>query len=347
MSSLRDADAAIEAFDFRSMDDSLRFGTASDRYAGWIGQIYPEHYRKELSSRNRRLGKEVFKEETLPVESVADYFDHFTILELDFTFYRPLLDADGSPTSNFFVLEKYAAASPENARFLLKAPQAFFARVLRRGSGNSVSYIENPGYLNAQHCSKQFLEPAHAILGDRLAGIIYEQEYQRKNEAPGVQQLVVELDEFFQATPTHIQAHIELRTPFLLTPPYFDWLEDRGIGFVFSHWTWLPAIREQWRLCGERLTARNGEVVIRLLTPLKMPYARAYSQAYPFDKTLPDIANSEGGKNMILDVTALAFQARKKKAILNIIANNRAWGNSPELARTIARRILMEEQKRS
>ena len=262
-------------------------------------------------------------------------------------FYRPLLDEDGSPTSNYFVLEKYASLSPAHARFLLKAPQSYFARILRRGSGGSVAYIENPDYLNGKKCIKQFLEPAQTILGERLAGIIYEQEYQRKSEAPPIQQLLVQLDTFFQSTSPLAQAHIELRTPSLLVPPYFDWLEHTGIGFVFSHWTWLPAIRDQWRLCGERMTAQNGEVITRLLTPLKMPYAKAYSQAHPFDKTLPEIADSNGGKKMLLDVTALAFQARKRKAILNIIANNRAWGNSPELAQAIARRILFEEKKRA
>ncbi len=43
---------------------------------------------------------------------------------------------------------------------------------------------------------------------------------------------------------------------------------------------------------------------------------------------------------MILDVTALAFQANKQEAQLNIIANNRAWGNSPALAQAIAYRII-------
>ena len=34
-------------------------------------------------------------------------------------------------------------------------------------------------------------------------------------------------------------------------------------------------------------------------------------------------------------------------AYLNVIANNRAWGNAPELARTIALRILEEEERRA
>jgi len=48
----------------------------------------------------------------------------------------------------------------------------------------------------------------------------------------------------------------------------------------------------------------------------------------------------------VLDATALAYRAEAQNARLNLIANNRAWGNAPDLARTIAQRILDEEEKR-
>ena len=64
-----------------------------------------------------------------------------------------------------------------------------------------------------------------------------------------------------------------------------------------------------------------------------------------FDKPIDAIVNSEGGKNMILDATALAFQAKQQGAVLNIIANNRAWGNSPALAQAIAYRIIDHVEK--
>jgi uncharacterized protein YecE (DUF72 family) len=41
----------------------------------------------------------------MPVDSVGEYFEHFPVLEIDFTFYRPLLDQDNDPTQNFQVLE--------------------------------------------------------------------------------------------------------------------------------------------------------------------------------------------------------------------------------------------------
>ncbi|RMF58426.1 MAG: DUF72 domain-containing protein, partial [Bacteroidetes bacterium] len=142
-------------------------------------------------------------------------------------------------------------------------------------------------------------------------------------------------------------AHIELRSDHLLVPAYFDWLAARGIGHVFSHWTWLPPIREQWVRCGQRFTARDGNAVARLLTPLRMKYEEAYALAYPFDRPVPALSETPAARNMILDATALVFQAERQDALLNLILNNRAWGNAPSLAQAIAYRILDEEARRT
>ena len=328
------------AYAFRAFSECIRFGTASDRYAGWMGQIYPPAYEKRLSSRSRRLGGRSYQERTLPVESVRHYFEHFDVLEIDFTYYRPLLNADGSPSNNHFVLQQYAAHAPDDALFFLKAPQAYFTRTLRRTRGGETTYDENPDFLNAEGYTTLFHAPAREILGRRLAGILFEQSYQRVADSPTPEQNVAELDTFFAAIPGDVQLHIELRSPHLLTPSYFAWLESRRIGFVFSHWTWLPPLRRQWELCGGRFSAADRQAVVRLLTPLGMSYAEAYAQAYPFDKPVPEIVNSRQGQDMILDTTALALQACKQGATLNIIVNNRAWGNSPDLAQAIAYRIL-------
>lgn len=329
----------IERFDFRNVHPHVRFGTASDRYAGWIGQIYPESYADAVTSRKRRLGGETFEERTVPVESASDFFEHFGVLEIDFTYYRPLRDAEGEATSNYGLLQQYAIHAPPEARFFLKVPRTYFSRILRRG-GKNVQYVDNPEFLNAAAYLRQFHEPAVEILGDRLAGMLFEQEYQRKAESPTPEENVAELDAFFAELPASVQPHIELRSEHLLAPPYFAWLEDRGIGFVFSHWTWLPPIRKQWRLCGERFTAADGNVVARLLTPINTRYADAYALAHPFDRPVEAISGTEQAKNMVMDATALLYQAEKAGMLLNVIVNNRAWGNAPVLAQEIAGRIL-------
>lgn len=342
-----DRRSQVDRFVFHAVHPHVRFGTASDRYAGWIGSIYPEHYAARIKARKRKLGGQTFEERTLPIASVRDYFDHFGILELDFTFYRPLLDREGAPTNNLYVLEQYADQAPPEARFLLKAPQQFFARRLRRTREGRTVHEDNPDYLDAAGVNAQFLTPARDVLGDRLAGVLFEQEYQRRADSPHVEAFLGDLDAFFSALPGGIQYHLEIRSPHLLLPPYFAWLESRGLGYVFSHWTWLPPLREQWKLCGGRFTAADRTVVARLLTPLRMPYAEAYAAAYPFDRPVPALSETDGARHMVLDATALAFQAMGQGAILNLILNNRAWGHSPSLARAIAYRILDEEARRS
>ena len=334
-----------DRYDLRIIHPNARFGTASDRYAGWIGQIYSESLRDAVRSRRRKLGGQTFEEQTVPIESVSEYFEHFDVLELDFTFYRPLVEKEKG-TTNYFVLQQYADHAPEHARFLLKAPQPFFARKLRRSRGGKTAYEDNPDFLNAEQYVSGFHEPARQILGDRLAGVIFEQEYQRKAECPEPDENVAELDRFFSALPTDVQTHIEIRSPHLLVPSYFDWLRTSGIGFVFSHWTWLPPIREQWKLCGTGFTAADRNVVARLLTPLRVPYEKAYAMAHPFDRPIPEIANSRSARDMILDVTALIYQAEAQGYVVNVINNNRAYGNAPELGRNIAHRVLDEEEKR-
>jgi uncharacterized protein YecE (DUF72 family) len=333
---------AVDQYNFRDLHPHVRFGTASDRYAGWIGQIYPEDpYTDRISTRKRTLQGQTFEERQVPVESVHAYFQHFGVLELDFTFYRPLLE-DDEPSSNYFVLSKYLDHAPDDASFLLKAPQKFFARKLRRGG----SFEANPDFLDAEGYVTTFHEPAVEMLGDRLDGIIFQQEYQRVADSPSPEANVEHLDDFFTSLPSDAQFHLELRSEHLLSDGYFDWLDERGLGHVFSHWTWLPAIREQWAMVGERFTAANDQVVTRLLTPRNVKYADAYAKAYPFDAPVAELSETEQAHDMVLDATALAFRAEANNALLNVVANNRAWGNAPDLARTIAHRILDEEERR-
>lgn len=330
---------AIERFDFRDLHPRLKFGTASDRYGGWIGQIYAEG-RYPVSTRKRKVGGSSLEERTLPVESVAEYFEHFSILEIDFTYYRPLLDAENMPAPNYHVLAQYAEHAPPAARFLLKAPQQFTSPVLRRSSGGRVEHVPNDLCLDIDAYVTTFLEPAADLLGERLAGVIFEQPYQRVSDTPPTDMHIGELDIFFSEVPDLTQTHLEVRSPHLLTPPFFDWLDTVGLGFTFSHWTWLPPIIDQWKKTGGRFTAANRTAVIRLLTPLRMSYEESFRLAFPFEAPTPELAGTPEAKRMIDETTALAYQALDQEVTLNVITNNRAFGNSPALTQALAHRFL-------
>jgi hypothetical protein len=124
----------IEKLNFCRIHPQVRLGTASDRYAGWLGQIYTEeHYQGRIRQRTKVVGEQTFTEKVLPVDSVTEYFEHFPILEIDFTFYRPLLDKKGQPTQNLHVLKTYQRHLKDGDSLILKVPQAITAPKLRRG----------------------------------------------------------------------------------------------------------------------------------------------------------------------------------------------------------------------
>jgi len=320
-----------DRFLFRDLHPQIKIGTASDRYAGWIGQVYSEGKYK-ITSRSKSLGGKSFKEEVLPVESVKEYFEHFSVLEIDFTFYRPLLDKDLKPTPNYQVLNTYRRYLGKNDRLILKVPQAVCARRIRKGG----KFVENSDYLNAEMFIRQFYEPAKKILGDQASGFIFEQEYRSKKDRQPPKEYVESLDEFFSNIPKGKQYHIETRTEFYHTSAYYDILTRHGIGHVLSHWTWLPSLRKQFLKSGKQFYNSDRQCVIRLMTPLRMRYDESYSQAFPFNKMVEGMMNSE----MIADTVEIIRNAVKAGVQVNVIINNRAGGNAPSIARELANRYL-------
>ena len=134
-------------FKFRGLHSKILIGMASDRYAGWTGQIYSEgQYSQGMTRRTHNVGEKSFVEEVLPVESVEEYFEHFPILEIDFTFYRLLLDKSGKPTPNYFTLKQYEQYLKKDDQLILKVPQLICARRLRMGG----KFVENEAYLNPE-----------------------------------------------------------------------------------------------------------------------------------------------------------------------------------------------------
>jgi len=104
----KSSESSSKSSQFRELHQNILIGTASDRYAGWIGQIYSEgRYEKGITRRSHKVGDKTFSEETLPVENVAEYFEHFPLLEIDYTFYHLILEKDGKPTKNLHVLKNY------------------------------------------------------------------------------------------------------------------------------------------------------------------------------------------------------------------------------------------------
>lgn len=325
--------ANIDSFRFRGLHPLVLIGTASDRYAGWMGTIYsPQRYANRITRRSHRVGNKSFVEEVLPVDSVEEFFQHFSVLEIDYTFYHMLLQPDGNPSQTYHVLKNYYSYLHEGDRLLLKVPQTITARKMRHG----LQYKHNPSYLNPALFTDLFYKPANDLLGATLSGFIFEQEYQRQQDRLPSEAVAAALDNFFAAIPSDSRYHVELRTSEYLTPALFNVFERHGIGQVLSHWTWLPSLQQQFRQAGRRFFNRKKESIIRLLTPRGVRYEHAYAMAHPFAAVIEGMMQP----SMIEETASIAHECAQQGIVVQIIINNRAGGNAPLLAQYLARQFL-------
>ncbi|MCU0586952.1 MAG: DUF72 domain-containing protein [Syntrophobacteraceae bacterium] len=308
-------------------------GTASDRYAGWVGQIYTaERYRGRVTARTHRVGGRSFKEEVLPVESVEEYFEHFGVLEIDYTFYAPLMNTEGAPTPTFRILEAYGRHLRADDHIILKVPQAICARKIMRGG----RYVPNADFLDSQLFTRCFYEPAVQLLGSRLIALIFEQEYQRREEQTPPEELAERLESFFRTIPADPRYHLELRTERYLSKPVFAVMERHGVGQVLSHWTWLPPLGRQLARAGGLFFNSSRQAIVRLMTPRGTRYEEAYARAHPFHALVEGLFQP----GMIDDTLEVLEAALSQDVKVHLIINNRSGGNAPHIARMIARRFL-------
>jgi uncharacterized protein YecE (DUF72 family) len=328
--------ADFEKFLFRDLHPNIHLGTTTDRYSGWIGQVYSgERYAGRMSRRTRVVGDRSFVEETLPVESVEEYFEHFPILEVDYTFYRMLREKKGRPTQNFQVLKQYRQHMKADDSLVLKVPQAIFAQKLSREG----KYSKNEDYLNAEAFQKQFYEPAVEVMGPMIRGFIFEQEYQRKADRLPPEKMAADLDHFFRSIPQDKRYHVELRTESYLSDPVFEILEKHGVGQVLSHWTWLPPLAKQFAKSGGKSFNSGKESVLRLITPIGIRYEEAYTKAFPFDKRVEGMMPPQ----MVEETVEILWAGVEKGIQMNLFINNRAGGNAPLIARDIAQEFLSKK----
>ena len=319
-------------FKFRDLHPGLFLGTASDRYAGWLGQIYPrEKYAEELTVRTKSVAGRTYREQILPVKSVREFFAHFRILEIDFTFYQTLLDPKGLPTRAWQVLSRYLDHLGPEDRLLLKVPQIISAREIYRGK----SMAPNEGYLNASRFAEQFYAPAVDLCGARLWGFVFEQGYTPKARRQELGEVAADWDAFFSQVPHDLRYHLELRTTPYLSPHLFEVLARYQVGQVLSHWTWLPDLQTQFAKGNGQFHNGARQAVIRLITPRGMRYTDSYHKAQPFDRLVPGMLDD----TMLADTADLVRQALDQTYTMALIINNRAGGNAPLIAEALAKRL--------
>jgi uncharacterized protein YecE (DUF72 family) len=283
-----------------AISDLVRFGTSTWTYEGWQGQVYKRTYPKAAFAR----------------ECLGEFCQYlyngrplFRTVGNDATFYRP-------PTAN--QLTRYLSQIPEDFEMCFKVWEEItiprYANLLRYGIRAGQ---ENPHFLNAKAFVQHVLQPYRdATFRTHTGPLLF--EFQRH----GMQALefVNKLDAFFSQLPTDFSYAVEIRNPEVLGTAYRDMLNRHGIAHVYNHWCFMPGLAEQHQQMGE-FTA--SFTVLRLLTPLGIPYAAAKRRAMPYDKIVRELPE------MRAETVELVQKAVRQNVRAYVLVNNRSEGNAP------------------
>ncbi|BFU91181.1 MAG: hypothetical protein NTAFB01_23680 [Nitrospira sp.] len=295
----------------------IRFGTSTWTYEGWQGQVYQRQYAKT----------------TFAKECLGEYCQYlyngeplFRTVGNDSTFYRP-------PTAS--QLRHYLKQIPEDFAMCFKVWEEItiphFTRQARYGPKAGQP---NPRFLDANLFNELVLTPyREAKFEPHMGPFIF--EFQRHGLGTG--EFRSRLDQFFGQLPNDFRYAVETRNARVLGPDYWKVLAGHGIAHVYNHWSYMPPLLQQHKQMEERFTAPF--TVIRLLTPLNMPYEVAKKRAAPYNKIV------EALPQMRKETVTLIKQAVGDNRRIYVLVNNRSEGNAPLTVQALLSYLHHEEER--
>lgn len=295
----------------------IRFGTSTWTYEGWQGQIY-----------QRRYAKTTFARECLGEYCQYLYNDEplFRTVGNESSFYRP-------PTAN--QLRHYLNQIPEDFEMSFKVWEEItiphFARHVRYGSKSGQS---NPRFLDTKLFNDLVLAPyREAEFEPHMGPFIF--EFQRHGLTS--REFCTKLDRFFSEIPQNFSYAVEIRNAGLLEPGYRKVLESHRVAHVYNHWSYMPPLLQQHTRMEKQFTAPF--IVIRLLTPLNMPYEVAKKRAAPYNKIVGILPQ------MRKETVNLIKQAAGENRRAYVLVNNRSEGNAPLTVQALVSALRHEEER--
>ena len=209
-----------------AMPATLRLGTSSWSYPGWVGTVWAQDY----------------PEAKLSKQGLRAYAQHplLRTVSLDRAFYRPLEAGQYA---------HYAAQVPEDFRFVVKAP-GLVADALRRdesGRGQEA----NPLFLDADLAVRAFAQPALEGLRHKLGALVFQLSPVPDILLRDLPNLLRRLGAMLQALPElKTAAHdavvaVEVRNPEFLVPAFAAMLRDAGATYCLGLHAKMPPIEDQ------------------------------------------------------------------------------------------------------
>ncbi len=278
----------------------VRFGTSSWAYEGWRTQIYQRPYTTSRFSK----------------DSLAEYAAYppggttlFRTVGIDHSFYRPASAAQ---------LAHYGSQVPADFHFCSKVWEELtiptYADLPRYGAKAGKP---NPRFLDSRLFRDMVLQPFLDALPDRIGPFIF--EFQRTGLEPSA--FLDALDGFLASLPAGVPYAVEVRNPAVLNSRYREILHAHRVAHTYNHWTGMPPLLTQHRLLNERFPAPF--IVMRLLTPLGLPYASAVERYAPYNRiVIPQ-------PQMRREAASLIQAASSQGVTPYVLVNNRSEGNAP------------------
>jgi uncharacterized protein YecE (DUF72 family) len=203
----------------------LRIGTCSWKYDSWKNLIYDP---------NKDYGL---------YDYLPDYAKYFNTAEIDQWFWS--LFPKGAKLPDSKIVKVYADSVPDDFLFTVKAPNSItLTNYYAKQPSDSKRYANrpNPYFLNVDLLDR-FLE-ALEPMRDKLGPIMFQFEYLNKKKMPSKEAFLERLDKFFQKAPKTFDYAVEPRNPNYLAENFFDFLRERGLGFVLLEGYYMPHIAD-------------------------------------------------------------------------------------------------------
>ncbi len=209
----------------KSYASCLRIGTCSWKFDSWKGLVYD-------AEKNYR-----------PDDYLPDYSRCLNSVEIDQWFWS--LFPGGVRLPEQRVVKSYAASVPDDFIFTVKAPNSLTLShyYSKQPAGHAgLAGKPNPHFLS-RRLLDQFLERL-GPLGRKLGPIMFQFEYLNKSKMPSKEAFFEQFGEFIVRAPKGFQYALESRNPNYLSPPFFQFLKEHRLGFVYLEGYYMPPIGE-------------------------------------------------------------------------------------------------------
>jgi uncharacterized protein YecE (DUF72 family) len=285
---------------------TIRLGTMSWNFPGWIGKVY------DAAAPRTRLA-----DRGLP--AYASHPLHRAV-EIDRTYYE-------APAADFF--RQLASEVPDDFQFLVKAHEecTVFRFPLHARYGKRRGEL-NGRFLDAAYTTDAVVGPTVEGLG-RKAGPLLFQFPPQLLDAPGA--FVDRLHDFLRRLPRGPTYAVELRNAELFTPDYAAALLDAGAVHCHNVWSAMPPLLRQARAIPP---GARRPLLVRWLLRAGDNYEAAQQRYQPFDRLRQEDPESRSA------IARLVAKADAHGVPALITVNNAAEGCAPDGIALLARALL-------